>query len=256
VPRNFYLPEAREYFLGEVESFVEGLEKAIGKKLDLNRLAGGIRLYNAIRAAVQELYTEQARPDSGIDWRETYEAVQSGYYLDRPQFLELLQQLKQDAVAARGKRKLPIGPRILISGSIIPPKDHKLIDIIESLGGRIVGDDLWSGNSPYVGVDVKEATLKGIADAYLDRLPHASLPYLDQKTDRRLIHLRELAKRTEAKGIVYHTLRYCDAWTFKTNETKEVLGRDGVALLDIHTEYAGSDYEAIRTRAEAFLEML
>jgi len=27
-------------------------------------------------------------------------------------------------------------------------------------------------------------------------------------------------------------------------------------MLEIHTEYAGSDFEAIRTRVEAFVEML
>jgi benzoyl-CoA reductase/2-hydroxyglutaryl-CoA dehydratase subunit BcrC/BadD/HgdB len=29
-----------------------------------------------------------------------------------------------------------------------------------------------------------------------------------------------------------------------------------VPLLEIHTEYAGSDFEAIRTRVEAFIEMV
>jgi benzoyl-CoA reductase/2-hydroxyglutaryl-CoA dehydratase subunit BcrC/BadD/HgdB len=256
VPRNFYLPEARDYFFGEVEAFTQGLEEAAGQKLDLDRLAQSIKLYNAIREAVQALYLEQTRSDAAITWRETYDAVQAGYYLDRAQFLDLLNQLLSDAVAERGKRKLAAGPRILLSGSVIQPKDNKLIDILESLGARIVGDDLWSGNSPYVGLEVKEASLRGIADAYLDRLPHASLPYLDQATDRRLKHLRQLAQSTEAKGVVYHTLRYCDAWSFKAKETKEVLARDGVSLLEIHTEYSGSDFEAIRTRAEAFLEML
>jgi benzoyl-CoA reductase/2-hydroxyglutaryl-CoA dehydratase subunit BcrC/BadD/HgdB len=51
-------------------------------------------------------------------------------------------------------------------------------------------------------------------------------------------------------------LRYCDAYTFKTVETKRLLGEIGIPLLDIHTEYAGSDFEAIRTRSEAFLEMV
>jgi benzoyl-CoA reductase/2-hydroxyglutaryl-CoA dehydratase subunit BcrC/BadD/HgdB len=35
-----------------------------------------------------------------------------------------------------------------------------------------------------------------------------------------------------------------------------VVGKEGIPLLEIHTEYAGSDFEAIRTRAEAFLEMI
>jgi benzoyl-CoA reductase/2-hydroxyglutaryl-CoA dehydratase subunit BcrC/BadD/HgdB len=34
------------------------------------------------------------------------------------------------------------------------------------------------------------------------------------------------------------------------------LAAKGIPLLEIHTEYAGSDFEAIRTRIEAFVEIL
>ncbi|HEX3048605.1 MAG TPA: 2-hydroxyacyl-CoA dehydratase family protein, partial [Bacillota bacterium] len=57
-------------------------------------------------------------------------------------------------------------------------------------------------------------------------------------------------------GVIYHTLRYCDPFSFKAGETKEVINQAGIPLLEIHTEYAGSDYEAIRTRVEAFVEMI
>jgi benzoyl-CoA reductase/2-hydroxyglutaryl-CoA dehydratase subunit BcrC/BadD/HgdB len=59
-----------------------------------------------------------------------------------------------------------------------------------------------------------------------------------------------------AKGVIYHTLRYCDPFTFKAKETKDILAAKGIPLLEIHTEYAGSDFEAIRTRIEAFVEIL
>ncbi|HIH43761.1 MAG TPA: 2-hydroxyacyl-CoA dehydratase [Candidatus Methanoperedenaceae archaeon] len=35
-----------------------------------------------------------------------------------------------------------------------------------------------------------------------------------------------------------------------------MLKKERVPLLEIHTEYAGSDIEAIRTRVEAFVELL
>jgi hypothetical protein len=51
-------------------------------------------------------------------------------------------------------------------------------------------------------------------------------------------------------------LRYCDAFTFKAPETKRVFLDQGTSFLEIHTEYSGSDYEAIRTRIEAFIELV
>jgi benzoyl-CoA reductase/2-hydroxyglutaryl-CoA dehydratase subunit BcrC/BadD/HgdB len=60
---------------------------------------------------------------------------------------------------------------------------------------------------------------------------------------------------SRADGLVYHTLRYCDPFTFKANETKRMLSPD-IPFLEIHTEYAESDVEGIRTRLQAFIELL
>jgi benzoyl-CoA reductase/2-hydroxyglutaryl-CoA dehydratase subunit BcrC/BadD/HgdB len=261
VPRNFTTSEGREYFFHELESFVAELEEIAGHKLEPERLRKSIELYNGIRHTLQALYQRQARDHASITWLEVYNVVHAGYYLDREQYLALLQELldevKADDTLRQAEAALPdTRPRVILSGSVIPPGDNKLIGIIESLGGRIVGDDLWSGLAPYDDVNIHEPSIRGISDAYLDRVPHSALIYLDQKTDRRLAHLRKIIKDFRGAGVVYHSLRYCDAYTFKTIETKNVLKDYSIPLLDIHTEYAGSDIEAIRTRAEAFLEML
>lgn len=259
VPRNFYLPEGQEYFWKELEAFTHILEEFSGNKLDKNKLAESIKLYNGIRKAIGKLYRYQAAVDAPIKWREVFDVIHAGYYLDREQYFSLLQELLKELKEKHGApvtAKLNGDARILLSGSIIPPGDSKLLDIIEQVGGRIVGDDLWSGLSPFLQVDIKEPSIKGIADAYINRVPHAALPYLDLKTDRRLKNLKKQIHDQKAQGVIYHTLRYCDPFTFKAGETKDVLKKEGIPLLEIHTEYASSDIEAIRTRAEAFVEMI
>jgi benzoyl-CoA reductase/2-hydroxyglutaryl-CoA dehydratase subunit BcrC/BadD/HgdB len=259
VPRNFYWPEAKEYFWHELEHFTSKLEELAGTKLDPKRLAASIKLYNGIRSSIRELYRYQAGNNPLISWSQTYDVVHAGYYLDRAEYATLLVELLAEL---KEKQKEPVishtygEARIFLTGSVIPPKDRKLIEIIEQVGGRIVGDDLWSGLVPYLGVDIKEPTLKGIAHAYLSRVPHAALPYLDLETDGRLKNLKAQINAFAAQGAINHTLRYCDPFTFKAGETKEQLKKIGIPMLEIHTEYAGSDFEAIRTRVEAFVEML
>ncbi len=259
VPRNFYWPEAKTYFTKEVAYFTQRLEERAGLTLDPAKLAASIELYRKIRAAILRIYDYQAARERLISWEETYEAVQAGYFLDRSEYLSLLEQLLAELEAAQSE---PVAAadedeaRIFISGSVIPPGDTKLIKIINSVGGRIVGDDLWSGLIPYLDVNVAENSVAGLALAYLNRTPHGALPYLELATDRRLRRLQELIHSFRAQGVIYHTLRYCDPYTFKAKETKDVLQQAGIPLLEIHTEYAGSDYEAIRTRVEAFVEMI
>ena len=259
VPRNFFSAGGQEYFWKELESFTQKLEKFAGTKLDIYKLTESIKLYADIRKSIEELYGYQALELSLIKWREVFDVVHAGYYLDREKYLslmhELLSELKEeheDPLAGELNER----SRILLSGSIIPPGDTKLIDIIEDVGGRIVGDDLWSGLNPTLNVNIKEASIRAIADAYINRVPHGALPYLDLKTDGRLKNLKEQIKKYRAQGVIYHTLRYCDPFTFKASETKSVLNKEGVPLLEIHTEYSRSDVEAIRTRAEAFVELV
>jgi len=256
VPRNFATTEGHEYFRKEVEFFTKKLELFAGAALEQSRLEEAISIYNNIREAIKTLYRYQSLDNAPLSWRQVSSVINAGYNLDRLTYLELLQELikeiEKNLSAGTGSRE--IEARIFLSGSLIPPGDTKLIDIIEQLGGRIVGDDLWSGLNFFLNLNIQEPTPYSVADAYLDRVPHGSLPYLDLESDGRLANLKHQIKEFNADGVVYHTLRYCDAFTFKAGETKDVLGN--VPFLEIHTEYSGSDFEAIRTRVEAFIEMI
>jgi len=259
VPRNFYWPEAKVYFTKEVEYFVKRLEEYAGVKLQESKLKETVELYNSTRDAIIKIYDYQAAKERHITWEETYDIIQAGYFLDRKEYLTLLQQVLNELEESQGKTVIDTNDdeaRIFISGSVIPPGDKKLIDIINNVGGRIVGDDIWSGLIPYLDVNIEEISVEGIALAYINRTPHGALPYLELETDKRISRLKKLIDNFKAQGVIYHTLRYCDPYTFKAKETKDILAADGIPLLEIHTEYAGSDYEAIRTRVEAFVEMI
>lgn len=258
VPRNFVLPEGKEYFRRELENFTASLEEFAGRKLSVERLRESIALLDAIRGAVRRLNAIQARSDV-ISWRQVFEVTQAAFFLDRGKYLALLESLLDELESARLRGKQSVDgehrPRIFVSGSIIPVGDTKLIDVVEEVGGRIVGDDLCTGARPFKGLAVKEPTVAGVADAYLSRVPCASLPNLSLDGDRRIENLLESIRDSGAQGVVYHSLRYCDPFTFKAPETKRVLGPD-IPFVEIHTEYATSDVEGIRTRLEAFIEVL
>lgn len=257
VPYNYNVPAGKTYFRHEIKAFAVKLEKLAGRKLDPRKLTQSIQLYDEIRNAVKELYQWQAKPLSPLSWREVYEVVQAGYYLDKELYLGLLNELLLELKSATPSGVIsPTAPRLLLTGSIIPPEDRKIFEIIEKNGGRIVVDDLWSGFAPIFDLKITEDSVDGLADAYLARHPHASLPNLDFKNDLRLRNLLSLIKDYQVDGVLFHSLRYCDSFTFKANETKNVLQNAGIPFLEIHTEYAGSDFEAIRTRTEAFVEVL
>lgn len=259
VPRNFYWDEAKEYFVNEGEDFTRTLEEKTGLTLDAEKLKDAIRLYNKTRDTLKRIYSYQASRNNVIAWDEVYEIIQAGYFLDRKEYLSLLEQTLDELITLKENSAGIVEEneaRIFISGSLIPPGDRKLINIIKELGGRIVGDDLWSGIIPYLDLNIEEPTIAGVVLGYLNRTPHGALPYLELQSDKRINKTLELIDKFNAQGVIYHTLRYCDPYTFKAKETKDVLAKRKIPFLEIHTEYAGSDIEAIRTRVEAFIEMI
>ncbi|MDR1319344.1 MAG: 2-hydroxyacyl-CoA dehydratase family protein, partial [Treponema sp.] len=255
VPRNFHWEEARAYFVKEAEFFVKTIEEKYDRKISAEKLQEAVLLYNRIRKSIEMLYEIQIDSEE-LSWAEVNEIIQAGYILDKSAYADLLDQAAAEAGLLKKTGSGKGGPRVFLSGSVLPPGDTKLINIITELGGRIVGDDLWSGILPYVNLDIGEATVGGVALGYLNRTPHGALPYLELESDRRLRKLKELIAKTRADGVVYHTLRYCDPFSFKALETKQVLAGRDIPFLEIHTEYAASDTEGIRTRIEAFLELL
>jgi benzoyl-CoA reductase/2-hydroxyglutaryl-CoA dehydratase subunit BcrC/BadD/HgdB len=255
VPRNFHWEEAQRYFVKEAESFVKTIEEKYNRSFDTVKLQEAVMLYNRIRKSLETLQEIQIDSEE-LTWAEVNEIIQAGYILDKNVYAALLDKALAEAGSLEKAEKGKGKPRVFLSGSILPPGDTKLVDIITELGGRIVGDDLWSGILPYLNVDIRETTIEGVALGYLNRTPHGALPYLELETDRRLKKLKELIAKTRAAGVVYHTLRYCDPFSFKALETKQVLAGEDIPFLEIHTEYASSDTEGIRTRIEAFLELL
>lgn len=262
VPRSFYLPEGQEYFQKEMEYFSSQLEEYAGKKLDMANLRKSIELYRDIRQTQGEIYKFQAKDPAIIGWKDVFQVIQAGFLLDREYYLSLLNGLLDELVTqgngdgCNNIDSLEEKPRILLAGSIIARGDNKLINMIERMGGRIVADDLCTGQRFFAGLEVRDYSLEGLANAYLDKVPCASLPYLmSLETDKRLANLSNLIDDYRVEGIIYHTLRFCDPFTFKANETKQFF-KDRVAFLEIHTEYATSDEGAIMTRVEAFMELI
>jgi benzoyl-CoA reductase/2-hydroxyglutaryl-CoA dehydratase subunit BcrC/BadD/HgdB len=257
VPYNFQIAAGKEYFRKEIAAFAAKLEAISGIKITSQSLRRSVDVYTGIREAVRELYQIQAGPQTPISWHETYDVIQAAYYLDKELYLSLLSELVAELRSAPVNPKIKAdAPRLLISGSVIPPGDRKVLDLVEQSGGRVVIDDLWSGFAPYLDTDVKEVSVEGIADAYLSRHPHGSLPVMNIEQDRRLKNIKRLIQEYRVNGVLFHTLRYCDCFTFKAAETKNVLKAIAIPFLEIHTEYALSDIEAIRTRLEAFIEAL
>lgn len=253
-------PKDREvqFFTAEVKYFLKQLEEVAGKKLSSKMLKDSIELFDKIRKRIKEIYEIQSLDNSPISWSEVLKLIQAGFILDPYKYLKLLEELLVQLRPLVGKNeKNNKKPRLLITGSPILPGDDLLIETIEESGAKIVADNLCTGLRTFEGFTVQEPTIENIALAYLNSIPCATAQDLELEKDRRLNNLMKLIKDYNVEGVIYYSLRFCDHYAFKENETREILAkRVNVPLLAIHFEYGETESGRLRTRVEGFIETL
>jgi benzoyl-CoA reductase/2-hydroxyglutaryl-CoA dehydratase subunit BcrC/BadD/HgdB len=167
----------------------------------------------------------------------------------------LVDELKAAAsrAPAPDDRFLPV---VLTGAPMIWP-NWKLANVVEDAGATMVADTLCSGTQRlFDPVQVDEWTLDGMQRALALRYFSASIcPCFADSSDR-IDRILELATDFKARGIISHNLRLCQLFDMESARVRQVLRHRGVPLLAIQTDYGQEDVEQVKTRVEAFLEML
>ena len=160
-------------------------------------------------------------------------------------------------VFLEGLRRLgsPLGPRLLVTGNSLPPA---YLDLIEDLGGNVAGDDLCQSYR-YCLPDAEP----GLAGSGSDLFMILARSYLQRPACPRMLagperfaYLQALIRECRAQGVVYHSLKFCDASIYDYASLRNRFAEAGIPVLYLETEYRDAGLEQARTRIQAFLEVL
>lgn len=132
----------------------------------------------------------------------------------------------------------------------------KLPAIIETSGAVIVAEESCVGergtrNLVANGGDSVEDMVRHLVDRYLQidcaiYTPNAS----------RLEHIREMAGRYRADGVILYTLQFCTPYAMEAVGLEQALEAQGVPVLRIETDYSQEDVGQLKTRIQAFIERI
>ena len=125
---------------------------------------------------------------------------------------------------------------------------------MEELGGAIVCYEGCCGISSrrrLVDEDRSRDPYVRIAEKYIE-VPCAVV----SPNYRRMDQVRETIKEWHADGYVSITLHSCNPFAIETENIRRVCEEMDIPLLHIETEFYPGDAGQIRTRIEAFLEMI
>jgi benzoyl-CoA reductase/2-hydroxyglutaryl-CoA dehydratase subunit BcrC/BadD/HgdB len=251
--------DGRRLWRNEVMRFAEKLEELTGKKIDLEKLKAASRIVNEKRKALQRLSLLRSYDPALISGLDALLVNQVSFYDDPGRFTtkvndlcdELDQRVKTGiGVAEKGR------PRVLISGSPMAIPNWKVHAIVEGSGAVVVGEESCVGERNFRTLldedfsSLQEGMQK-IADRYMTINCACFTP-----NDERLTNIIDLARRLKVDGIIHYAIQFCTPYLIEAFKVKKVAEVIGIPFLRIETDYSMEDIGQLKTRIEAFLEII
>jgi benzoyl-CoA reductase/2-hydroxyglutaryl-CoA dehydratase subunit BcrC/BadD/HgdB len=248
--------KGRELWESEVVRFRDKMEAISGKNVTVERLKKAIGVVNAKRKALQRLSALRNADPAPISGLDALLVNQVSFYDDPLRFTEMTNQLcdeLEERVKAGTGVALKGAKRLLISGSPMAIPNWKLHAIVEGSGAVIVGEEACIGERNFRDLtDENFATVEeGIAKMagrYLSIDCACFTP-----NDERLDNINALTERLRADGVIHYSLQFCTPYMMEAFKVEKSATRP---FLKIETDYSMEDFGQLKTRVEAFLEIL
>ncbi len=239
--------------------FIGTLEKFTGQKITNDAIAQAVKAHNENRRLMRELYALRKGNPPLISGTEMMKVLVAAMSLPVDESSALIasvtDEVKQRKAAPDGKPA-----RIMLIGDQID--DVAIIDAIEGTGAKLVMDDLSIGSKMYwQDVDVTADPLQGIAERYLRKLKIPTT-FVGSGNDYQAIleerfgHMKKYIKEFNVNAVILFIYKYCDPYGFEVPAIKSFIEADGTPVLYVEDEYSTSTLARLKTRIEAFLEMI
>lgn len=132
----------------------------------------------------------------------------------------------------------------------------KLHHIIESLGAAVVTEESCTGTRYFENlVDESASTLDEQIRALAQRYMKTNCACFTPNTAR-IDDIVRLADEYQVDGIIDTNLQFCNLYSTESYLVKQFITEHNIPIMHIETDYSEQDFEQLRTRIEAFLEML
>ena len=279
---------ALTYFRNRLADLRAQLEALTGRTISDAAITEAIAVYDRLREALRKvsLLRQSAPPGiSGLEFVKLSHASLLGDPVGATAALEAVHRELQaaapaDAPAPAAAPPAPTTaapvpaakPRLMLIGPNVAIGDYGIYEMIESAGADIVIEDVFEGlrdcrydAATNGGADSADPADRpdpaGPADP-LDALTRARLvgrvpaAFMRSSTGPRFEYISQLIRDFRVQGVIWYELLCCefydqDAFFFE-NRLREL----GIPMLTIESNYGDVRSGAVRTRLEAFLEVV
>ncbi len=234
-----------------VIEFKEKMEEYSGNKISSEELHRQIKIYNKMRSLLREVYELRKGKNPTLTGAEALGIVTSARVMPRELFNEMLEAVLP-YLKGRKMDNVDGKPRIFMGGEWL---DHPgYVKLVEDSGSVVVMDEFDTG-AQYFWDDVDEAAddpLEALAKRYIMRPGLSRMAQWEMQGKRNLRWIKEFS----ADAIVELRSLYSLPLDYRYLFMRKEYDTAGIPYLSLNREYHLSQEGMLRTRIEAFLEMI
>jgi benzoyl-CoA reductase/2-hydroxyglutaryl-CoA dehydratase subunit BcrC/BadD/HgdB len=241
------------YYLHGLHRVKEKLERITGVEITDRRLREAIEQCNRERELLREISLLRRSGAVPLRAREFVMLNHASMLTDKEALMQSLEDLLKRLKEA--ERADDNEPRLLLTGSTLAMGDHKILELIEKAGGRVVIEEFAEGIQPYwQTVQTNGDPMEALAQAYfMDRV----VPAWFRPGEERLAHLVRLTRDYSVQGVVWYQLLYRESYKMQSYYFPEILKKEtGLTMLTLESDYDPAETAQMSTRIETYMESI
>ena len=249
-----------EFFTAELNTFRKSLGRFAQKEIPDDALVKAIYLYNENRSKAKALYELRKSNPPLISGTEITKILTVGMSLPVTESNELFDDVLEE-LRQRKEAPLKKALRLMVVGASVDNIDF--ISLIEDSGANVVIDSLCIGSRDYwPHADIGGDPLDAIAHRYLDKVncPRTYREKVgetyEEDVGSRFGDIGSLIKEFKVDGVILYIYKYCDPFGFEVPARKAYLDYLKIPVLYLEDKYSAGNISRLRTRIQAFLEMI
>jgi benzoyl-CoA reductase/2-hydroxyglutaryl-CoA dehydratase subunit BcrC/BadD/HgdB len=243
-----------EYFSDRLHVMKERIESFTGNEIPDDKIVEAIDLYNRLRELLRNISLMRRDPNPPLSGLEFAELNHASFYADPVSMVGLLDSL-YDELKRKPKGMYSEKTRILLAGPNLANGDYIITNLIDAAGGEIVIEEICEGIRNYwQHVDNDGDPFLALAKSYLrDKLPCA---FMRDSTKKRFDFITKLISDFNVSGVIWYELLCCETYDQESYFLDKKLKELNIPMLILESNYDITDVGPLRTRLEAFMEMV
>ena len=258
LPKDSDYLENADIWTKKYNQFYEFLKQRYRRKITRRELLKACEILNKRTLTFRKIYHLRAENPKVINSFDYFAMSYASFFIDPLTWIENANKMYEEAKEIKDKKSSIFnGKRLLLAGAPIIFPNFKILEIVDEIGCEICADTLCCAyGRMYNPVEIDEETEDGIIRALCLKYIAATTCPCFLGIDKLIDHIIDTVKKYNLDGVIYHNLRLCQVYEMQTVLLRQILKEDKIPFLSIKTDLGREDTAQIKTRMEAYLEMM